>query len=162
MSGSIRTLVVGVGNTLLSDEGVGVVICKKLMEEKQPAGVEVYDAGVALSDVLIRFDKVERLIIIDAVQGCGNPGDVYCLDLNELKGQGHNSCCAASLHEIGVLEAIELAELAGWRATNITIIGIEPEKLEAGMELSDTIKSKVPAIMSFIRTEIRRSADAGE
>jgi hydrogenase maturation protease len=158
----LRTLVVGVGNTLLSDEGVGVVISKKLMEEKLPAGVEIYDAGCALSDVLIRFDKVEQVIIIDAVQGCGKPGDVYCFDLNELKGHGNSTCCAASLHEIGVLESVEMAELAGWNAGSITIIGIEPEKLEVGDELSDTIKSKLPAIMSFVRNEIKRSVDTGE
>jgi hydrogenase maturation protease len=158
----LRTLVVGVGNTLLSDEGVGVVIAKKLMDEKLPAGVEVYDAGCALSDVLIGFDEVEQVIIIDAVRGSGKPGDVYRIDLDELEGCGGRSSYATSLHEIGVLESIGMAKLAGLRAAKITIIGIEPEKLEVGDELSDTIKSKLPAIMSLVCNKIKHSVGAGE
>ena len=147
---------------MLSDEGVGVVISKKLMEERLPPGVEVYDGGCALSDVLIRFDGVEHVIIIDAVQGCGNPGDVYCFDLKELECQKLSPACPVSLHETGLLDSVALAELAGWRAKNIKIIGIEPEKLEVGDELSETIQAKLPAILSFVRKEIKRSISAGE
>ncbi len=157
-----KVLVIGVGNILVSDEGVGVAVVRKLMDEKLPAGVEVIDAGCALADTLIHFEGISKAIIIDAVKGGGNPGDIYRFDIDALKGKTKRPGFSASLHDIGLQESIGLAELSGWEPPEIIIIGVEPEKLELGMEMSDTIKAKVPAIIDVVLGEIGRPTENGD
>ncbi len=157
-----KLLVVGVGNILLSDEGVGVVVAKELIKEQLPTGVEVIDAGCSLADALLNFEGLERVIIIDAVRGSGQPGDVYMFDASVLKKDGISPKCSASLHEIGIAESIALAELSGWEAPEITVIGVEPEKLDLNIGLSDTINSKLEGIISLVREEIRRTVESGD
>lgn len=149
-----KTLVIGVGNTLLSDEGVGVAVAKALMDEELPAGVQVMDAGCALCDMLIGLDEFDQVIIVDAVRGGGNPGDIYRFDSTVLADRSSAPHCSASLHEIGLLESIAMAEIAGTEVPPITIIGVEPLKLELSTELSNLVKSKIPNIVEVVRREI--------
>ncbi len=154
-----RTLIIGVGNTLLSDEGVGVAVAKELMNEKLPAGVHVMDAGCALLNVLIDLDEFDKVIIVDAVSGGGKPGDIYRFDSSALADKASAPRCSASLHEIGILESIAMAEISGAKVPPITIIGVEPAKLELGTELSDQLKSKIPDIVRILKNELAETPE---
>ena len=149
-----RILVLGIGNMLMSDEGVGVAVVKKLMSEDLPPGVEVMDAGCALCDTLIGLAEFDRLIIIDAVQGGGSPGCIYRFGEEVLAGKDQTPGCTVTLHEIGLLESIAMVDVSGIRVPPITIIGVEPLRLELGTELSDIIKSKVPEIVKLVKSEL--------
>jgi hydrogenase maturation protease len=148
-----RTMIIGVGNILLSDEGVGVAAARALMKEKLPAGVEVMDAGCALCDVIMGLDGFDRLIIVDAVRGGGDPGDIYRLDPDSL-ADGSPARRPLSLHETGVLESIAMARLAGTRLPPITIIGVEPHTIEPGTQLSEHLSSRMPDILKAVRNEL--------
>ena len=153
-------LIVGVGNLLLCDEGVGVAVIKELAKENLPAGTRLVDAGCALADVLCDIDDVERVIVIDAVRGGAAPGTLYKLDAGLLEGRQPAFSCATSLHQIGLRESLAIAKLSGARIPPITIIGVEPQNIEPGTELSDTVKKKIPEIVSLVKSELgkRRSA----
>lgn len=70
-----RILVVGIGNLLLGDEGVGVHVVSRLKESALPPGVEAVDVGTNSYDLIDCLYESERLIVIDAMQGGGEPGD---------------------------------------------------------------------------------------
>jgi hydrogenase maturation protease len=148
-------VVLGVGNLLLSDEGVGVHVVHQMMKMTLPPGVAVIEGGVyglALVDVVA---KADRLIVIDAVRGGEAPGTIYRFGPEELslRRDGYKM----SVHEIGILEVIRLARLVG-QAPQTTIIGVEPRSLETGMELSPELQAEVPRIIELVVDELESSA----
>jgi hydrogenase maturation protease len=149
-----KTLIIGVGNILMSDEGVGVAAARALMDEKLPAGVEVIDAGTVLFDVLLDTGKFDRIIIIDAVKGNGVPGQIYRFGRDVLmEGKSMRACCI-SLHELRVRESLTIAELSGIELPPLTVVGVEPLNLEPGTGLSDPVMSKVPDVVRIVLDDI--------
>ncbi len=149
-----KTMVLGVGNLLLSDEGVGVHVVKRLMGMELPSGVEVIDGGVSglgLVDVVTGSD---RLIVIDAVRAGGPPGSIYQFGIESLTK--YPNTYKMSVHEIGVVEVLRLSSLVG-KTPKTTIIGIEPKSLEMGLDLSPEIEAKVPRIIELILDELKHS-----
>lgn len=149
-----RIAVVGVGNILMGDEGIGVKAVEELRKEKLPEGVELFDGGTAfhaLVDDLIQFDK---LIIVDAVLGGEPPGTIYRFELGELEGMISET--SLSLHDVGVIEALMLERLTRRIPEEIVFIGMEPERIELSMELSPAMREKLPELVREILEEIRR------
>jgi len=149
-----RTVVLGVGNLLLSDEGVGVHVINKMMEMALPPEVELVEGGVdglRLMSVVIGTD---RLIVIDAVKGGGSPGSIYRFGPDDLAT--HADTSKTSVHQIGILEVIRLSGLVA-NPPETTVIGIEPKSIEVGMELSPEIQSKVPRIIELVLDELKVS-----
>jgi hydrogenase maturation protease len=149
-----KTVVLGVGNLLLSDEGIGVHVVKKLMDMALPREVEVIDgavSGLGLMNVVMGAD---RLIVIDAVKGGGPPSSIYRFGAEDFATYPYTH--RMSLHEIGVLEVIHLSGLMG-HTPKTTVIGVEPKSLEIGMELSPEIQAKIPKIIELILDEVKHS-----
>jgi hydrogenase maturation protease len=145
------TVVLGVGNLLLSDEGLGVHVANRLMEMDLPPGVEVVEGGVDglyLIDVVLR---AKRLIVVDAVKGGALPGSIYRFGPDEF--DAHPDAYTMSMHEIGILEAIRISGLVG-DVPETTIIGVEPKSMEPGMELTPEIRSRIPRIIELVLQEV--------
>jgi hydrogenase maturation protease len=95
----------------------------------------------------------DRLIVVDAVKGDALPGTVYRFDIEDVR-----SCPSGfktSVHQIGILEVIDLSGLIG-KTPRTTIIGIEPKSLAMSLELSPEIKAQVPKIIELILEELER------
>jgi hydrogenase maturation protease len=149
-----KTVVLGVGNLLLTDEGVGVHVINKMMEMDFPPEVELVEGGVdglCLMSVVVGTD---RLIVIDAVKGGGSPGSIYRFGPEDLVS--HTDTSKMSVHQIGILEVTRLSGLVG-KLPETTIIGIEPKSVEMGMELTPEIQSKVPRIIELVLNELKSS-----
>lgn len=143
-------LVVGVGNILLGDEGVGVHTIKELQKLKLPGNVEILDMGVATFPLVSYIVGKKKVIIIDAVRGGGKVGEIYRLSLDEVKR--HRSGFF-SLHEMGItdiLDTLEYKEIS----RKIVIIGIEPGQIRWGIGLSPILNEKLPEIVKCILKEI--------
>ena len=148
-------LVLGVGNTLMADEGIGVRVLEALKNESLPTCVELIDAGTALVELLPLLSKREKVIVIDAVRCGQKPGTVYRFtpaDVAELKQP------QVSIHQIGILEALQMAELGGWKPREVVIFGIEPAKVAWGMELSAEVAASVQKVVRLVMGEIARTA----
>ena len=138
-----KAVILGVGNVLLTDEGVGIHAVRRLEQMELPEGVTVFDGGTegfGLMDVIADLD---RLVVIDCVRGGEPPGTIYCFDVGELgvpidKFQ-------TSIHQVGILEILHLVELVGKRP-HTTIVGVEPASLEMNMELSDVVEAKLDVV----------------
>ena len=148
-----KIVILGVGNLLLSDEGVGVHIATELMKIKLPPKVSIVEGGTDGFRLLNVITEADRLIVIDAVRGGAEPGSIYRFDIDDVRNCP--SGFKTSVHQIGILEVIDLSELIGKRP-HTTIIGIEPKSIEMGMELTPDIKSKVPRMIDLIFEELKK------
>ncbi len=151
-----RVIILGVGNLLLTDEGVGVHVANKLLERQDlPAWLRVVEGGTDGFRLLNVVTEAERLIVVDAVKGGGPPGSIYRFDIEDAP-----SCpdtFKTSVHQIGILEVIHLSELIG-QTPETTIIGVEPKSLAMGLELSPEVEAKVPRIIELVLEEAKRPA----
>ncbi|OGW40365.1 MAG: Ni,Fe-hydrogenase maturation factor [Nitrospirae bacterium RBG_13_39_12] len=145
-------VILGVGNILLSDEGVGVHVANELIKTDLPQGVSVVEGGTDGFRLLNVITEADRLIVIDSVKGGSEPGSIYRFDINEVRNIP--SGFKTSVHQIGILEVINLSELIG-KKPHTTIIGIEPKSLEMSMELSPEVKAKIPRIIELIFDELK-------
>jgi len=148
-------VVLGVGNLLLSDEGVGVHVANKMMEMDLPDGVEVVEGGTDGFRLMNVVTKADRLIVVDAVKAGEAPGSIYRFDIKDAPSSP--DAYKTSVHQIGILEVVHLAELVG-KTPETTIIGVEPKSLDMSMELSPEVRAKLPKIIEVIFEEINRPA----
>lgn len=147
-------LILGVGNLLLSDEGVGVHIAQRMMKMDLPPEVQVVEGGTDGFGLVNFITQADRLILIDAVKGGGQPGSIYRFDIDDCPP--YPDLFKTSVHQISILEVINLSGLIG-SIPHTTIIGIEPVCLEMGMELSPSIEKKVPKVIQMIEEEVEAS-----
>jgi len=149
-----KIVILGVGNLLLSDEGVGVHVANELMKMELPPNISVVEGGTDGFRLLNVITEADRLIVIDAVKGGAAPGSIYRFDIDEVKNVP--SGFKTSVHQIGILEVIDLSGLIG-KTPYTTVIGIEPKSLEMSMELSMEVKEKVPRVIELVIEELQRS-----
>jgi hydrogenase maturation protease len=148
----LKIVILGVGNLLLSDEGVGVHIANELIKRQLPSGVEVIEGGTDGFRLLNVITEADRLIVIDAVKGGGTPGSIYRFNIDDV--QNCPPGFKTSVHQIGILEVINLSGLIG-KTPHTTVIGIEPKSLEMSMELSPEIEEKIPRIIELVLEELK-------
>jgi hydrogenase maturation protease len=147
-------LILGVGNTLLGDEGVGVHVINKMKEMEISPNIELVDGGTALVELLHLLSKREKVIVIDAVKNGNKPGTIYRFtprDVSVLKQS------QISVHQIGILEALRMADLAGWKPRDVVIFGIEPKLLDWSMELSPEVTNAIPGVIKLVIKELRQT-----
>lgn len=152
-----RVAVVGVGNLLLGDEGVGVHVVEALGKEYVPPYLELIDAGTALMDVLGSLRDYERIFLVDALRAGGSPGSVYRLALPELQERAERGQLTMSLHQSGLLKAVALARLQGVDPEAITVIAVEPKSVAPGIELSDVVSRRLADVCHLVMEEVRAS-----
>lgn len=149
-----KILILGVGNLLLSDEGVGVHIARTLMEMDFPSEVRVVEGGTDGFGLMPILLEADRVILVDAVKGGGPPGSVYRFEIEDCPP--FPDIYKTSVHQISILEVINLSGLIGSPPRAI-IIGVEPKCLEMGMNLSPEIEAKIPRVIQLIREEVALS-----
>jgi len=148
-----KVVVIGVGNPLLGDEGLGIAAVERLKKRPLPRTVEVVDAGTDSLDALLDAKDAERVIIVDAVDANAEPGALIRLNADDLFRS--ESEPLLSLHQLSLKESLCLAELTGFDRNRLTIIGMQPEKVEPSMSLSDTVKERMDSLIREIEKEIR-------
>ena len=146
------TLILGIGNPILTDDGVGIKIAQKLKEEKAELEViETSEAGIALLDLIVGYNK---LIIIDSIKTEEKePGDLYKLELGDLKPA--NDC--SSSHGIGIATAFELGQKMGYdvpKFVSIYAVNIKDNRT-FGENCTEEIKERIPFIAKQIIEEER-------
>jgi hydrogenase maturation protease len=146
----MNTLVLGMGNLLLSDEGVGVHVARALAGRVLPENVSVVEAGTAFLDVLPDIEKADRILLIDAMEGGGAPGSVYRVPFD----QCIHPDMLASLHGFDLSRVLYMA--GSDRAPVVTVFGVEPARIAWGTELSPVVARVVPAVEEAILSELTR------
>lgn len=150
-----RIVVLGVGNVLLSDEGVGVHAANRLMKMDLPPEVEVIEGGTDGFRLINVVTEADRLIVIDAVKGGAPPGSIYRFDIGD--APSYPGVYKTSVHQVSILEVIHLSELVG-RTPDTTIIGVEPKSLAMGLELSPEVAEKLSKVIELVLEEVEPSS----
>lgn len=157
MSPRKRTVIVGVGNALLKDEGIGVHVVRALQEMglASPGGeVEVVDGGTS-PGALDWAEGADKLIIVDAARGGGEPGTIYRFAPDEVSGEPK---LLTSLHDLGLLDSLRMMESLGDPPRETVIIGVEPAEVDWGLELTPTLRAKLPDV---VRRVVEEQAGSG-
>jgi hydrogenase maturation protease len=145
-----RVLVVGVGNSIMGDDGLGVRAVDELRLRDLPDYVDTLDAGTALLDALPDLKEYDKVVLIDAVAA---DGDGVTILRNPSPSKLPQR--ALSLHEVGIGEALSLQLLVDGKLPEVVIIGLKPRRIEIGTGLSDEVASKVPELVEAVLDEIQ-------
>jgi hydrogenase maturation protease len=148
------TLVLGVGNLLLSDDGVGIHTIRRLIERADlPEGVRVVDGGTAGLDLLHHLEGVSHLIIIDAIETNQPPGT-----LTRLEGEKVPAHLALKMspHQIGLPDMLFAAKLRDIYPDEVVIWGVQPATTEVGLDLSPPVAAQVEAVVEEVVAQLTR------
>jgi hydrogenase maturation protease len=147
-------LIMGVGNILLSDEGVGVRVIEAMKDIKLPDNVEILDVGTGALEIIDIIANREKVIIIDAVKGSGEPGTVYRFTPNDI---AMLSPTPLSVHQFDIPGTLNMTALVGCQPQQVVIFGIEPKRIEWGLELSSEVAAIIPDVVKLIISELYES-----
>ncbi len=147
-----HTLIIGFGNPLLGDEGIGVRVVEELKGLELPDGVTVVDGGTAGLGLLGLMEGHQRVIIVDAAD-MGQPlGQVVRFTPSEAWFKAAEA--PLSLHQIGLGEVLALSEALEVAPAELVILGVQPGRLEVGAELSPEVEGAIPQIIRIILDEL--------
>jgi len=147
----MQTLILGLGNDLLADEGVGVHAVRRITQDKALPDVIAADVGTSILDALPLLEQAERIIVIDAMKAGGTPGTVYRIPLADCSG----ATVIASMHGFDIFRVMALSG----RTDNpsVTVFGVEPELIDWSLELSPRVAESLPHLLKAVRDELKYS-----
>jgi len=146
-------IVVGIGNVLMSDEGIGVHIARRLTETKERyPQVDFLDAGAAGLSLLHLIANRKKAIIIDCTKMGEEPGTMRRFGLDDIKSI--KTLSGLSLHEADISRIVTLAKFLGQLPKEVVFFGIEPESLDPGQNLSKTLSDKIDSYITEICKEL--------
>ena len=152
-----NVLVLGVGNMLLTDDGVGVFAAQTLQQEEWPGNVRILDAGTFTHDIFYLFEGYDVVLVLDIVHCGGKPGTIYRLTEDELV---KNENQRLSLHDIDLIDSLNMAELLQKKRPNLLVLGMEPENFTSwNIGLSSAVQARFEDFLTAARGEIRALAE---
>jgi hydrogenase maturation protease len=147
--------ILGVGNVLCTDDGLGPYAIKALEAQFEfPQGVEVLDVGTPGLDFTPYLADALMVIVLDSVKGDEPPGTLRLLRDREIVAKPPPS--RMSPHEPGLREALMATELAETSPEEILLIGVIPESTEQGTKLTEAVRSAVPSVVDAVVAELER------
>ncbi len=151
---TVPTLVLGLGNVLLHDDGIGVWVAESLRRSFEfPAGVAILEGGTLGLDLLPQLGGVERLLLIDAVKLGQSPGAAVRLEGDEVPAALD---VKISPHQIGLGDLLAAARLMGQSPPRIVLWGMEPERLDPGTGFSPSVAQALPRLQARVVEELER------
>jgi hydrogenase maturation protease len=148
----MRTVVLGIGNILMSDEGVGVRVVEELARRYDlPPEVEVIDGGCSGMEMLADLARADHVVIVDAVQA-----DVPPASLVVLRGDEVPAFFTAKLspHQVGLCDVLAALKLTDESPGSLTLIGVQPVSLDLAMELTPKVVAMLPSVVARVVHEL--------
>jgi hydrogenase maturation protease len=147
-------VIVGIGNILFQDEGIGCYAGKYLEENytfSQP--IDIIDGGTLGFKLMTYYQSYDKVLIVDTVSVEDAPGSIYNLPADALMGLGSYRQTA---HEVEVVEMLEICSLLD-KMAEVSVVGMIPEDIESvNIDLTDTVKQAFPALIAEVLKELER------
>jgi hydrogenase maturation protease len=145
-------MILGVGNVLFTDEGVGIRVAEALQDRYEfPENVKVVDGGTLGMNLLGIISEADYLIVVDAVRNGGEPGTLYRLVEEEIPKRIR---AKNSLHQVDLLEALTFCQALD-KVPETVILGVEPEDIiTLGVELTPTVGAQVENLVQAVLEEL--------
>ncbi len=148
-----KIAVLGIGNILLRDDGVGIHTINQLQKEEYFQNIELIDGGTCIFDLLDIFIKNDKVIVIDSLKG-GHPfGTIYRVTPEDLPSYIKSN---TSLHDVQLLDLLTDINRMGYNP-EVIIIGVEPKEICFDLELSDEIREQIPKVIKEVKEELERA-----
>lgn len=144
--GPIR--IVGIGNPIMRDDGVGPRVVEMLRQVDLPPEVEAIDGGTGGLDLLDLLEGAVRVVFVDAVNFGGPPGQIEVFSPDAVRRL--NLGPIASLHSVSLLDALELGDALGMALPDVKIVGVQPFEIAPGLGLSPALQSKLPEVINTV------------
>ena len=151
MNNNNKIVVIGVGNLLLMDEGIGIHVINELEKHKLPENVDIYDGGTGGFKLIDLMHEAKRVIFIDAVETGKAPGTITTFTSKDVRSIYPKK--KYSLHDTDLLEVIKMAELLD-NPPEIEIVGVQPKTINYGITPSKELRDAMPNIINTILCKI--------
>jgi hydrogenase maturation protease len=154
------TVVIGLGNLLMSDEGIGLHVVRSLMAGgKACPGVDFLDLGASGMEVLHKIAGRRKAILVDCALMGEEPGTINRFSPEDVRSTKEVS--VLSFHEGDLLDILALSERLGECPEEVVILGVQPEKVCLGDELSDTLLKRLPEYAAIVISEVLAASMPG-
>jgi len=149
-----KIVVLGCGNTLMGDDGVGIRVVERLQKMGLPDNVEIIEAGVGGMAILSWIEDADKAVIVDAVQtGNEPPGTVYEFTDRELPP---SDMFMLSLHDLNLVDTINVGRIVQKMPGEIVIIGVEVKRVaEFTRELTPEVEGAIPEVLDLVLKELK-------
>lgn len=148
----ISVLVLGIGNLVMSDDGVGVVVAQKLQKNYRfPENVEILDGGTLGLDLLPKLENITHLILVDAVETGKKAGTCIRLYGQELPIALETKI---SPHQMGLKDLLAVSQLMGHSPQEMVLIGIQPGSIEMEIGLTPDVEAQLDTLVANVLTEL--------
>jgi hydrogenase maturation protease len=155
-----KTVVVGLGNLLCRDEGIGVQVLERLEKEgglpDEVGLIRGETGGLALLPALT---EASAIVFVDAAEFEGQPGDIRVFRVDEIQKERNTPL---SVHDVGLHDLISLLALENRSRPEIVVVGIKPKDLGVGLEISSEVEKAIPSAVMKIRAEVERLTPSGK
>ena len=147
-------LILGLGNPLRGDDGIGPRVIEELTRRELPEGATALDAGSGGLDLLQVLEGWKRAVIVDAADIGREPGQFARFTPDEARFVGSQD--TTSLHNAGLAEVLALADAVGQSLPKLVIFGVQPEKTDWGEGLSEVIEATLPGLVDAVLDEVNK------
>jgi len=145
-------LVMGLGNLVMSDDGLGGRVISELEKRYRPhPQVNLLDGGTLGLDLLPRLEGIDQLLLIDALQMEAAPGTIFRLEDDEVPRAFANKL---SVHQMGLQDLLAVAELQGHLPRQLVVIGAQAASIEKSMDFSPAITAAFEGVIAAVLAEL--------
>jgi hydrogenase maturation protease len=150
----MNTLVLGIGNVLLQDEGVGIHALHELQRRFELGDdIEVLDGGTAGVELLRYLDGRAQVVVIDAIAAGHPPGTVFRVEGEDVPRSFHRRI---SPHQIGLSDVLATALITDGMPAEIVMFGVEPHTMKTGLELTPVVDASLDKLIGAVVDELQR------
>lgn len=152
-----RILVMGIGNTLLQDDGAGVHVTERLRCEPRPAaGLEIVDGGTLGLSLLPAIEDSAALIVVDAAELGQPPGTIRVFRNTDMDRQLSGK--KSTVHELALSDLLAAAAMNGRQPAERFLVAIQPESTEWGLEPTPRVRESIPRACDMVAEIVRKLA----
>ena len=156
MTSRAPNILVGIGNLLRRDDGVGVIVAQRMSRLTLPDDVEVIDAGTAGTELGGLIERRRLVVVVDAIDAGEPPGSIYRLDPESVRPA---SCAGLSVHDLHFLHALDETRLLGSSPERVVILAIQVADKSAGIGLSEPVGRAAERVMALAAEELGFSVE---
>jgi hydrogenase maturation protease len=155
------TIIIGLGNPLRCDDGIGVAVVEELRHSSSlPENVTIIDAATSDLEALLLMQGYQCVFIIDAANFGGAPGDWRCISIKDFNLIPDVLINYGSFHNMGLKDAISIGQTLNILPTEIYIYAVQPEELKISLGLSDSVSTAVQEVTKDIFERLKRDIEA--
>lgn len=153
-----RILVLGVGNSILKDEGFGVHVIQELEKRREtlniPPNVELMDGATLGLDLLYYMEGRDKIILIDIVNAGAEPGEIFKFTPHDIKTK--KIINKVSMHQVTLFDILTMAEVSGRLPDEVVLIAVQPGEINWGEELTPAVEAQIPKVIDLVLKELEK------